>query len=96
MHAGGVTLKRYVSKLVRCSLEDVLQRGISSGLPSISFKMDDSFSTVSKCIKQRAVVEFLTRENGTPTGIHWWLLAFYDEDNCGYKYWASLGNKIEG
>jgi hypothetical protein len=42
--------------------------------------MDDSFSAVSKCIKQRAVIEFLTREYETPTGIHRRLLTFFGED----------------
>jgi hypothetical protein len=58
--------------------------------------MDGLLSTVLKCITQRAVVEFLMRENAIPTGIHWRLLAFYGEDNYGHKYCALLGNKIEG
>jgi hypothetical protein len=57
--------------------------------------VDDLLSTVSKCIKQQAVVEFLTRKNEIPTGIHWRLLAFCGKDNCGHKYFASLGNKIK-
>jgi hypothetical protein len=42
--------------------------------------MDDSFSTVSKHIKQRAVIEFLTHEKETPIEIHRRLLAFYGEE----------------
>lgn len=42
--------------------------------------MDDSFSTVVKCIKQKDGIEFLTHENETPIEIHHWLLVFYAED----------------
>ena len=56
--------------------------------------MDDSFSTVSKLKKQRAVIELLTHESEFPTGIHRHLLAFWDEDTCEHKYLAFLGNKI--
>lgn len=38
-----------------------------------------SFLTVSKHIK-RAVIVFFTHENGTPSGSHRRLLAFYGED----------------
>jgi hypothetical protein len=44
------------------------------------FKTDGSFSTVSKCITQPTVIEFLTHENETPIEIHRRLLAFYGED----------------
>jgi hypothetical protein len=42
--------------------------------------MDDTFSTMSKRIKQRAVVEFLAHESETPVGILRRLLAFHVED----------------
>jgi hypothetical protein len=42
--------------------------------------MDYSFSTMSKRIKQRAVVEFLAHESETPVGILRLLLAFRAED----------------
>jgi hypothetical protein len=42
--------------------------------------MDNSFSTVSKRIKQQAVIESLTHENETTVEIHRRLLAFYGED----------------
>jgi hypothetical protein len=42
--------------------------------------MDGLFSTVSRHIKQPAVIEFLTHENETPTEIHRRLLAFCGED----------------
>lgn len=37
---------------------------------------------LSKRIKQRAVIEFLTQGNEIPTGIHRRLLVFYGNDNA--------------
>jgi hypothetical protein len=42
--------------------------------------MDDTLSTMAKCIKEWAVTEFFTHKNGTPIKIHKLLLAYYDED----------------
>jgi hypothetical protein len=63
--------------------------GKGSGVCCIPFKMDDSFSTLSKCIKYGAVIEFLTHENETPMEIHQQLLSFYGKDT------VSLGEKME-
>ena len=43
--------------------------------------MDDSFSTVPKNIKQKAVTEFFMHKNEAPIGIHMHLLAFYGKEN---------------
>jgi hypothetical protein len=53
--------------------------------------MDGLASTMLKCIKQRAVIEFLTQENQIPIKIHRPLLAFYDEDTVDIStvhHWA--------
>jgi hypothetical protein len=42
--------------------------------------MDGSFSSVSKNITERAVIEFLTQEGGISIGINQEFLAFYGED----------------
>jgi hypothetical protein len=49
-----------------------------------------------KTHKQRALDEFWTSENETPTGIHRRLLTLHGEDNYGHKCCVSLGNKSEG
>jgi hypothetical protein len=54
--------------------------GKRSGLRCIQFKMDDSFLTMSKRIKEQAVIWVLTHENKNPTGSHRRLLAFYRKD----------------
>jgi hypothetical protein len=48
----------------------VVGLGKHSGLHWIWFKMDESFSTVPKHIKQQAVIEFFMPKNETPTKIH--------------------------
>jgi hypothetical protein len=47
--------------------------------------MDDLFSTVSKNIKQRAVIEFLMHESETPVSIHRQLLAIYGDDTVNIR-----------
>jgi GH43 family beta-xylosidase len=42
--------------------------------------MGGSFSTLSKHIKQWAVIDFLMHENETSIEIHEWLLVYYGED----------------
>jgi hypothetical protein len=42
--------------------------------------MGDSFSTVSKQVKQQGVNEFLMCESETPIRIHRQLLGLFDED----------------
>lgn len=58
-----------------------------SDLRCVRFRMDDLLSFVLKNIQQWAVIEFLTRENETPLGIHRKLLALHG---------AFLGEKIRG
>jgi hypothetical protein len=50
--------------------------GKRSDLSCAGCRMDNSFSTVSKHIKQWAVIEFLTYENETPISIYQRLLAW--------------------
>ena len=83
-HANSVALKWTWCQLAHCSSSSILewvQPGKHSTLHCMWFKMDDSFSTALKCIKQGAVIEFWMHENEIPIRIHWRLLAFHGEDN---------------
>jgi hypothetical protein len=70
--------------------------GKHSDLHCIWLQMDDSFSTMSKCIKQQGVTKFVMHKNETPTEIHRQLWDFYGEDTVDINTMASLGERIMG
>jgi hypothetical protein len=95
---GGVTLKQHFSQFVCCSLRSCLMwctAGKRSGLCCIRFKLDDSLSTLSKYIKQRAVTEFLTLETQSHIRIHERYQLFL-VNILWHKCSVSLGEKIKG
>ena len=67
-----------------------------SGVCCIPFKMDDSLSLVSKCIKWGAVIEFLAHENETHMEIHWQLLASYGKDTVDIHTVRCWVRKLRG
>jgi len=65
-----------------------------SGFHFNPFKMHDSFSTVLRSVKQRAVIELLSYWNETSLAVHGQLSAFCVEITVEIKYWGSLDDKI--
>ena len=89
-HASGVTLKRYLCEIVHCSLRFNFPWGKRTALRCIR---------LSKRIKQRAVNEFLTQGNETPTGNYRWLLVFYGKntmDMSTARRWIIKSKNSEG
>lgn len=58
----------------------MVRLGKHSGLPCISYKVGDSFPSVSKLIKRRDVMEFLTHSKEPHNEIHRPILALYGEE----------------